>query len=79
MPQYYRPSVQVKVGNPVLPTDSLTLNKIRSKYRVTNYPDYEVVESLGGMPESLNTMLESLSLNELRPVEYCTSHVEPVL
>jgi hypothetical protein len=46
---------------------------------LNNRADPEVVDQLGGIIKTIDTMQETLRQHELRPYEYCKVHQEPII
>lgn len=47
--------------------------------QLNNRADPEIIDQLGGIIKTIDSMQESLRQHELRPYEYCKVHQEPLI
>lgn len=47
--------------------------------QLNNRADPEIVDQLGGIIKTIDSMQETLRQHELRPYEYCKVHQEPLI
>ena len=63
----------------VLPSNKKTFKLGDTWVPLSNRPDPEVIEQLGGITKTLDTMTQTLREHELRPYEFWTVRDEPLI
>ncbi|CAI2375858.1 unnamed protein product [Moneuplotes crassus] len=63
----------------VLPSNKKTVKLGNTFIALNNKPDPEIIDQLGGITKTIDTMEETLKSHELRPYEYCKVTYEPFL